>query len=573
MTAPAFDSVGAATGAPPAAPPRCGGCGRWVSPAARFCRSCGASRPRGSDARQLYLVPMPEVPSDDGSPPPTTAKRCVACRTRLSPIANFCRSCGVQQPGSTWQASLRLPRELSARTTLLPRQRRVLALVGVARLVALVLAPLAVITGLIAAATVLYLGMLWYRLRMFASALGDPAIESVTDEDARALPEQDLPVYTVLVPAYREPEVIGNLLAAIDRMDYPRGRLDVRVLLEADDQPTIEAARAAAPGSHVTLVMIPPSEPRTKPKACNVGLAGARGSFVTIYDAEDDPEPLQLRRAVAAFRRLPPDVACLQARLSYRNAEQNLLTRWFTAEYELWFGHLLPGLVARGAPLPLGGTSNHFRRERLVEVGGWDAWNVTEDADLGIRLHRLGYRTRVLDSTTLEEANSDAVNWVKQRSRWYKGYLQTWLVHMRHPRRLWQELGPAGFVGFNLFVGGTPGVALLNPVFWALTALWFLARPTAILALFPAPIYYASLCSLVIGNAIFLYTTIVGARATNRPTLVLAALVSPAYWVLMSMAVIKAAVQLVHTPTFWEKTVHGLDRPIAAPEAPDPAAA
>jgi cellulose synthase/poly-beta-1,6-N-acetylglucosamine synthase-like glycosyltransferase len=302
-----------------------------------------------------------------------------------------------------------------------------------------------------------------------------------------------------------------------------------------------------------------PSEPRTKPKACNVGLGRARGSFVTIYDAEDRPDPLQLRRAVAAFRRLPPEVACLQAKLSYHNAEQNLLTRWFTAEYALWFGQLLPGLVKLGAPVPLGGTSNHFRRQILVRLGGWDPFNVTEDADLGVRLHRLGFRTGVLDSTTLEEANSDLVNWAKQRSRWYKGYLQTWLVHMRHPRQLWQQLGAKGFIGFNLFVGGTPFLAMLNPVFWAMTALWFMARPPIILELFPAWLYYTSLICLVAGNFAFLYTAVVGARVLGRPNLVFAALLSPAYWVMMSVAAIKAMVQLVAAPTFWEKTVHGLD--------------
>jgi cellulose synthase/poly-beta-1,6-N-acetylglucosamine synthase-like glycosyltransferase len=291
---------------------------------------------------------------------------------------------------------------------------------------------------------------------------------------------------------------------------------------------------------------------------------------VTIYDAEDRPDPLQLRRAVAGFRRLPAEVACLQAKLSYHNADQNLITRWFTAEYALWFGQLLPGLVKLGAPVPLGGTSNHFRRETLVRLGGWDSFNVTEDADLGIRLHRLGFRTGVLESTTLEEANSDYVNWTKQRSRWYKGYLQTWLVHMRHPRQLFGQLGLKGFIGFNLFVGGTPFLAMLNPVFWALTAIWFLAKPPIILELFPAWLYYASLISLVLGNFAFLYTAVVSARDLGRPSLVFAALLSPAYWVMMSIAAIKALAQLFAAPAFWEKTVHGLDQLPASRSVRDP---
>jgi cellulose synthase/poly-beta-1,6-N-acetylglucosamine synthase-like glycosyltransferase len=307
---------------------------------------------------------------------------------------------------------------------------------------------------------------------------------------------------------------------------------------------------------------VPDGKPKTKPKACNVGLARARGEFVTIYDAEDRPDPLQLRKSVVAFSRCDQTVVCLQAKLSYYNADQNLITRWFTAEYAMWFSQLLPGLVRQSAPMPLGGTSNHFRRSALLAVGGWDAFNVTEDADLGIRLHRLGLRTHVLDSTTLEEANSDFVNWVKQRSRWYKGYLQTWLVHMRHPRQLARELGLGGFVAFNLFVGGTPLIALLNPVFWSLTFIWFIAHPPFVAALFPPVLYYTGLLCMTLGNLAFYYATIISARTTGQPKLVLAATIAPVYWAMMSIAAIKALVQLFSVPYFWEKTAHGLDRPV-----------
>jgi cellulose synthase/poly-beta-1,6-N-acetylglucosamine synthase-like glycosyltransferase len=441
----------------------------------------------------------------------------------------------------------------------------ILGVAGVAG-AGLLLAPLATLTVAIGLATAMYLASLVYRLLMFRAALGAPETVVVEDAEARAIRKRDLPTYTVLVPAYREPEVIADLLKSLSQLDYPASRLEIKLLLEADDPETLAAVMQARPASNVEVMRILPSEPRTKPKACNVGLSRARGEFVTIYDAEDRPDPLQLRRAVAAFRRLPREIACLQAKLSFHNAEQNLLTRWFTAEYALWFGQLLPGLTKLGAPLPLGGTSNHFRRETLVRVGGWDPFNVTEDADLGVRIHRLGFRTSVLESVTLEEANSDFINWTKQRSRWYKGYLQTWLVHMRHPRQLSRQLGLRGFVGFNLFVGGTPMLALINPLFWALTATWFLAKPPVFLALFPAWLYYTALASLVFGNFMFLYTAVVAARAAGRPSLVLAALLSPAYWVMMSIAAIKAAVQLLATPSFWEKTAHGLDRAVTTPD-------
>jgi cellulose synthase/poly-beta-1,6-N-acetylglucosamine synthase-like glycosyltransferase len=309
------------------------------------------------------------------------------------------------------------------------------------------------------------------------------------------------------------------------------------------------------------VVVVPASGPRTKPKACNVGLALARGELVTIYDVEDRPESLQLRRAVVAFGRLGPGVACLQAELSYYNTAQNLLTRWFTAEYLMWFSGLLPGLVHSRAPIPLGGTSTHIRTDVLRRSGAWDPHNVTEDADLGIRLHRLGHQVALLDSITYEEANSDVVNWVKQRSRWHKGYLQSWLVHIRRPRQLVRELGLSGFLGFNLFVAGTPVVSLLNPVFWGLTIFWFAGHPASVARLFPAAVYYPALVAFGIGNFAAIYSEVVRIRAADRPELLGPVLLSPLYWALMAFASVKAVLQLFIVPSFWEKTTHGLDRP------------
>jgi cellulose synthase/poly-beta-1,6-N-acetylglucosamine synthase-like glycosyltransferase len=453
-----------------------------------------------------------------------------------------------------------LPGDLSASTTVTRGQVQAVGIATALILALVLLRPLGTLTILIGAVTILYIGAFVYRLRLFWGSLKEPRVIRITDEEARAIPNRELPRYTILIPAYREPEVIGRLLAEIDRIEYPRNKLEVKLLLEYGDDETHDAAVQAKPGAHVEIIRVPNVGPKTKPKACNVGLARARGVYITIFDAEDRPEPLQLRRAVAAFKTVDDTVACLQAKLAYYNGDQNLITRWFTAEYSMWFGQLLPGLVARRAPVPLGGTSNHFRRDLLLKLHGWDPFNVTEDADLGIRLHRAGYRTEVLDSETLEEANSDFINWEKQRSRWYKGYLQTWLVHMRHPRTLLRELGLGGFVSFNLFVGGTPLLALLNPVFWTMTLVWFLASPAFIAALFPWWLYYAALFCMVIGNGTFFYTSLVAAQLTGRPTLVLAALVVPLYWVMMSVAAIKALVQLLSSPSFWEKTVHGLDR-------------
>lgn len=442
-----------------------------------------------------------------------------------------------------------------------PRQK--LGLIGAAVLVlaGLVLAPVTTAIALIGFFTVIYAAVIVNRIVLFKRSFSPGALDLVSDAEALAVPDHELPLYTVFVPAYREPEVISLLLNAVGNLEYPRDRLDVKVMLEADDYETIAAAEQVDLGDHVEIVLVPAAQPRTKPKALNYGLQLSRGEIITIYDAEDIPDPLQLRRAVVAFRRHGPEVACVQAKLSYSNVNQNIITRWFTIEYAMWFSLLLPGLVASGGPVPLGGTSNHFRRDVLDQLGAWDPHNVTEDADLGIRMHRHGYRVRVLESVTFEEANSDFINWVKQRSRWYKGYLQTWIVHMRHPRQLLREMGWRAFVQFNLFVGGTPLLALLNSVFWTLTGVWFLGHPGFIRAVFPAPVFYLGLLCWSVGNFAVVYITIVTVRVIDEPGLLFAAAAVPAYWVMMALAAAKAFFQLIFNPSYWEKTTHGLNTP------------
>ena len=452
-----------------------------------------------------------------------------------------------------------------AATRLLNRgQSRAFPILLLIIVVAVLVASRQALLVLNALATALYVIAFLYGLYLVRQALSEPATVSVGDALARALVDSDLPVCTVLVPAYREPEVIGRLIRAMEALEYPVDRLDIKILLEEDDRATIEAARLSHPQPHIQLLEIPLGLPRTKPRACNYALRFARGDIVTIFDAEDRPDPLQLRRAAAAFMRLDRSVVCLQAKLSYYNARQNLITRWLTVEYASWFSMLLPALAAKGLPVPLGGTSMYLKRNVLNSIGGWDAFNVTEDADLGIRLHRLGYRTAVLNSTTYEEATSDFVNWIKQRSRWYKGYMQTWLVHTRHPRRLWRELGPRGFISFQLTVGATPLVPLINPLFWMLTLLWSVGHFPFIAGLFPPWLYYPGMICMVLGNFAIIYANILGARLGGYPDLLGAILLAPIYWVMMSIAALKAAAQLVRLPNFWEKTTHGLDQPSRA---------
>ncbi|MEX0768012.1 MAG: glycosyltransferase family 2 protein [Microthrixaceae bacterium] len=429
---------------------------------------------------------------------------------------------------------------------------------GLLLVLACVLAPIGTVMVLTTLATFLYLITLAHRVCLVRIGLSSDASIQVADEDALAVADEDLPIYTLLVPAYGEPEVLPDLVRALERIDYPRDRLDVKLLLEVNDEKTIAAARSIETDLPIDVLLLPAGEPQTKPRALNYGLYFSRGSIITIYDAEDHPDPLQLRRAVVAFSRVDDDVACLQAKLSFYGGTTNLLTRWFTAEYATWFSLYLPGLASTKSPIPLGGTSNHFLREALEDVGCWDAYNVTEDCDLGIRLQRKGYRVGILDSATMEEPNVDVVMWVKQRSRWYKGYLQTWLIGMRDPRGMVRDLGWAGMGHFCLFVGSTPVLAVLNLFFWSMTLLWLVTKAAFIQALFPGVLYYLAIFAWFVGNVVIVYLSLLTLRAMNKPEFLVSALLSPLYWIVMSIAALRAAVQLVTDPSHWEKTAHGL---------------
>jgi cellulose synthase/poly-beta-1,6-N-acetylglucosamine synthase-like glycosyltransferase len=427
----------------------------------------------------------------------------------------------------------------------------------------LILFPIPTLVALVGLSCVFYAGVSLYKLKLMYSALEHEYEVDVSAEELAAMDERALPRYTVLVPLYREAAVINQLVDGINNLDYPRTKLDVRLLCEEDDDETILAIERLNLPPHFKLVVVPDSQPKTKPKACNYGLLHADGEIVVIYDAEDRPEPDQLKRIVAAFRKTGPRVTCIQAKLNYFNQDQNLLTRWFSVEYAMWFDLILPGLDAEQVAIPLGGTSNHFLRERLVKLGAWDPYNVTEDADLGIRLHKAGYQTAIIDSTTLEEANSELDNWMRQRSRWIKGYIQTWLVHMRHPLRLFRQLGPWSFLSLQFLVGGT-FIFLLNPIFWFLTTVFFFTHAGVIQQMFPSFVFYAAAAELFIGNFTFMYLNVAGAVERGYYSLVKYALFSPVYWGLMSIAAWKGFIQLFTNPFYWEKTEHGLS---SAPEA------
>ncbi|MFA7249268.1 MAG: glycosyltransferase [Dehalococcoidia bacterium] len=418
--------------------------------------------------------------------------------------------------------------------------------------------PIGTASAILTLATGFYICFSMYKFYLIIRSLSHDFEVEVTEAQMAALNDRDLPVYTILIPLYHESAVLPILTRSLERMDYPKEKLDVKLLLEEDDTETIAVARASRLPPYFDITIVPNGQPKGKPKACNYGLLHSRGEYAVIYDAEDVPDPDQLKRVLVAFYNSPDHVVCVQAKLSYYNRNQNVLTQWFTAEYALWFDLLLPGLDASGAPIPLGGTSNHFKLRALIDAGAWDPFNVTEDADLGLRIFKIGGSTAVVDSTTYEEANSVVDNWIRQRSRWVKGYIQTYLVHMRHPIDLWRSLGTGGFLSFQLVIGGTVFSFLFNPILWGVTALWFTTKWAVIQELFPPAVYYLGAISLYVGNFAFAYMNVAGCLRRRYYPLVKWALLSPVYWVLMSIAAWKGFLQLFYRPFYWEKTVHGL---------------
>ena len=379
-----------------------------------------------------------------------------------------------------------------------------------------------------------------------------------------------LPKVSLLVPLYREAGMIDEIRASLERLDYPRESLEVRLLLEEDDTPTREAVDAADLPVWIQPLTIPPGGPRTKPRALNYALDFCTGDIVGILDAEDRPDPGQLREVARAFAEAPQSVACAQCQLSYHNATENWISRCFQIEYSIWFDVLLRGWQAIGLPVPLGGTSVYFRRTALETVGGWDAHNVTEDADLGMRLARHGLSCAVLDSRTEEEANAIALRWIRQRSRWLKGYLLTWASHMRAPAALWRDLGPLGFLGLNvLFLGGAVSY-LAMPLFWLAMFGWLVAGESVLFGALPGWALWPTMTMLAVGQLVMVLCAGLAMVRRETPGLIWWVPLMPVYWTLGAAAAWKAVLEIVVAPFWWDKTRHGVSRslrdaPLALP--------
>ena len=455
---------------------------------------------------------------------------------------------------------------VSARHTFTLNQKQVITGGGFLALALALYQPSLAVLAIILLCQLTYTMTLMFKCWVFNASAHPPAIKRRSAkrwaETLESLDPQSLPIYTILIPMYKEAASLPGMLRTLGKLDYPSHKLDIKLILESDDHETFTAAQKLKPGYQFDIIRVPDGSIRTKPKACNYALKFARGEYVTIFDADDRPERMQLKKAVYTFRNSPPDVVCLQARLNYYNANDNLLTRFFSLEYMILFHFMLRGLEHLRIPIPLGGTSNHMSLKHLLEQGEWDPYNVTEDADLGTRFAARSYRTIMLDSITMEEAPVSVGAWIRQRSRWIKGYMQTWLVHMREPALLLKTLGWKGFIGFQFFIGLSTFTYLSAPVVWVLCVLWIgellelhsIAFPTWLACLTFTNIFFnlfSQWCFTL--NCLPLY------RGTTLP-IYAAALLFPFYMVLHSIASYKALWQLFVRPHFWEKTTHGISQ-------------
>jgi len=415
------------------------------------------------------------------------------------------------------------------------------------------MAPLAVLmalTGLVVLALTITT-----LLKLAAAAMG---LRRTAQPHAAAVPSRHRPrpIISIMVPLYREPEVVSRLVNRLARLTWPRALTDILLVVEENDRLTRDALDKLTLPRWVRVVPVPDAKLKTKPRALNYAMTFARGSLIGVYDAEDAPEPDQLHRVVAAFQTGPDNLACVQGVLDFYNPHINWLSRCFTIEYATWFRIVLPGMQKLGLAVPLGGTTLFFRREILERLGGWDAHNVTEDADLGIRLARHGYVTHLLPTVTFEEANCHILPWIKQRSRWLKGYAITWLVHMRNPRKLLQQLGPWRFFGVQVLFLGTLVQFLLAPLLWSF---WLMllglghplqdSVPNFAFVALAVVFLTAEVTNLALGAAAL--------RARHHAGLWWWLPALYAYFPLAVLAVYKALWELVAAPFYWDKTTHG----------------
>ncbi len=361
----------------------------------------------------------------------------------------------------------------------------------------------------------------------------------------------NLPIYSILVPLYKEEKKVSSIISALDKLNYPKDKLDIKFILEADDEITLNALGKITLDKHIQLIRVPYFFPRTKPKALNYAMPFVIGEYLTVYDAEDEPDPDQLLKALDAFDKLPNDYVCLQSKLNFYNAKENILTALFSIEYSIWFEYLLKGLDLLGLPMTLGGTSNHFKVDKLREVGAWDAYNVTEDADLGMRLYLRGYKVSMIDSTTMEEAPNNIKDWMTQRSRWIKGFIQTILVFSKSKNNF-VKLGLLKSMTVVTFIGLSTYSILFLP--WLFFVLYLDLNQFS---------YYVWLINSFFSFS-YLYAIAYFVLANSDSQInirtiygMLILFIWPFYFILHTVAGYKSIFDIIISPFKWSKTPHG----------------
>ena len=400
-----------------------------------------------------------------------------------------------------------------------------------------------------------YLILMVFKLYVVYKSKSKPLI-LITEDELKAIKDSDLPLYTIIVPLYREERVVPQIIDAMSSIDYPKEKLEIIITVEQYDTQTRNAIEILNPPTNFKTLVLPDVTPKTKPKALNVAFGETKGDYLVIYDAEIIPDRNQLKKAFLAFKKYP-EVGCLQTRLDHYNVNENIITRLFNAEFSFYYDLFLPGLTQLGFPVPLSGHSTHFRRQVIEDIGAWDPYNVAEDCDAGIMLNRAGWKTDILDSVSQEEATGDLGSWVRQRTRWMKGVIQTSIVHLRHPLAFIREVGGLkNFTGFLLTVPGTVLINFFNLFYWFLLIGWITTGSTTIKYFFPGPILYVSFISFILGNFIFTFLNLVGSYKRGRYSMVKYSLMSPFYWILLAYATVRAVFQIVIRPHHWEKTVH-----------------
>lgn len=462
-------------------------------------------------------------------------------------------------PELAQRAATRVPAAESCRTWGIAPQRRLLLalffLLGAC--LAMIMAPLWSLTIAMLFAFVTLLMSTALKCAALWSQVSHHIPETPASFQYQATPFR-MPRVSILVPLLEEKEIAGALISRLTQLTYPKSLLNVVLVLEAGDDVTRATINRTRLPGWISVIEVPEAEGlTTKPRALNYALDFCQGSIIGVWDAEDAPEPDQIERVVTRFQSAPENVACLQGILDYYNPKANWLSRCFTIEYAAWWRIILPGIARLGLVIPLGGTTLFFRRDILEKLCGWDAHNVTEDADLGVRLARHGYVTELLPTVTYEEANCRAWPWVRQRSRWLKGFLITWCVHMRQPRQLLQNLGWVRFMGLQtvLLVGVCQFVcAPLLWSFWLILA----GMPHPVALTLGVPVVWTMVGVFIIAETLNIGLAMLAVSGKEHRHLMPWCFTLPLYFVLGAFAAFKALHEMVSSPFYWDKTQHGI---------------